>query len=211
MEWKDRFSRWTENLEQAVELASTKQNIRNQKRQHEFGGHQDFPQPKSARYEDYPSYSNDRRMSMNDSMNSGFPMPMPGPDMNMIQQQQQQSQPQGPNNVGSPLDICVIAVMSNGDDILNYVKSKAKYYANALDQRNPDGRKLVDMLVNCGKEEVMMVPCPLFNKDNSCDNPPVHLDRNYTNRIHACALCFFTLDGMTNFHRLTHCPLLSYS
>jgi len=58
----------------------------------------------------------------------------------------------------------------------------------------------------------MLIPCDLFNRDNSCQFPADalgHLDCKNIQRVHSCTICYFTLGGMINMHRQTECPLLA--
>ncbi len=139
----------------------------------------------------------------NDQSNSNQVLPQSTMSNSAVKQEHLPYQEQG-------IDLDLVRVMQNGRDILNYVQSKAGLYAERVDNKNGDCRRLLSSLVKKGSLEGKFVPCPFFNKDNSCDNPPVHLGTDFTNQIHACALCFFTLDGMINLHQLCNCPLLSH-
>jgi hypothetical protein len=70
--------------------------------------------------------------------------------------------------------------------------------------RHPTGRSLIKSVTTSSQ----FIPCGNYNKDGSCQDAMLHLDKNYCKRIHACTLCFYALNGMTNLHRQTECPLL---
>lgn len=66
------------------------------------------------------------------------------------------------------------------------------------------GLDLVETLV---EDRFGYIPCSQFNQTNTCSSQDfVHSE----NRIHSCALCFYSLNGLINIHYLSKCPLLSY-
>jgi len=101
-------------------------------------------------------------------------------------------------------------------EMLRYVNKCSHVYAQELDRRFPDVRKVMGRLVRTcvrdakgGTEPGTYVPCDLYNQDDSCYEELVHYDSTSNRRIHSCTICYFSLGGMINLHRQTQCPLLS--
>ena len=74
-------------------------------------------------------------------------------------------------------------------------------------RRQPSTREFIGNIVG---DSISHVPCGLYNQNDSCDMPLTHFGKNGEKRIHACALCYFTLRGMISLHRQNHCHLLQY-
>ncbi len=133
------------------------------------------------------------------------------------------------------IDLQFITCLSGGDDVLRYIENRSKYYAMAVDQRyasyfanvlrdkkvnvlyvgcifrSTDGRSLLSSVIKSGNsEERKLRPCGHFNKNDTCSQPPIHVDSNYAMCIHSCALCYYALHGLINMHSVAYCPLLQY-
>ena len=95
-------------------------------------------------------------------------------------------------------------------EMLRYVQKCCHDYANELDKRYPDVRKVMGRLVKTNSD---LVPCDVYNQSGTCnrvrgDGQIVHPDENGSRRIHSCSMCYFSMGGMINLHHQNQCPLL---
>ena len=87
-------------------------------------------------------------------------------------------------------------------ELISYIQTIAPYYARLMENKNYEAKIMIEDL-SSGSEG--FTPCGYFNKDNSCQTKFLHPDGT----IHICALCYYSLGGMMNVHRLSQCPLLN--